>query len=259
LNSATWYIFPRKKKKCIGLFVLALRLLPEVLSDISLKDHRMRRRMLLLLMIVLLITGSATGVRASTDCQRWFIAYKKQLLQSQTAKRIHAAKLRARRYARMKLAGYVKPKPVARPHHHRRPRRPTMTRAELLRRLDLACGILPERESDQPIISEEIPREFSSHPLLEDDILPVSDSDGGQLAYVIPPQLPLTGQDYNYPRPPINWPPTGGFPGFPVFPPIVPPTPPGPPVTPVPEPENIVLLLTGLIGAAGVVRRRIKS
>jgi hypothetical protein len=213
----------------------------------------MRRRVFLLLMIVLLLTGSATGVHASTDCQRWFIAYKNELAHSQAAKRLHAAKLRARRYAQMKLAGYIKPKPVPKPRHSY-PRRPRMTRAEMLRRFNLACGVLPEREADPLTISEETPADFSSQHSFGDRVEPLPVADDEQLATVPPPQYP------NYPTD-NPMPPIGGFPGTPGgggFPPSGPP-PSQPPVTPVPEPESLVLLLTGIIGGAGVIRRKIKA
>jgi hypothetical protein len=220
----------------------------------------MQRRVLLFLMMVLLVTGSATGVHASTDCQRWFDAYKQQLAHSQAVKRLQAAKLRARRYAQMKLAGYVKPKAVAKPHS-RYPHRPRMTRAEALRRLNLACGVLPEDEADQPSLkSEKMFADFTSERAFA--LLPEVDSNDEQmLASTVPPSFPFMGApaiQTTVDMPPIYTPPMWGNPGIPghvVFPGGAGPVPPA--VAAVPEAESIVLLLIGLIGGAGMIPRRI--
>lgn len=221
----------------------------------------MQRRALLLLMIVLLVTGSATGVHASTDCQRWFIAYKQQLEHSQAVRRLRLAKARARRYARMKLAGYVRPKPVAKPHRHYPPRT-RMTRAEVLRRYNLACGVLPEKEIDQQIIREEIPAAFSAQRSL--DFLQPEDSDDQQMlaSNPLPPPFADTGETPEYPTPggpPVYMPPIGGFPGGPGG--WIPPSGPTPPpvIPAVPEPGSLALLLTGLMAGAGALRRKTQS
>ena len=104
------------------------------------------RRLLQILLLVFLVTASATGVRASTDCEKWFIAYKQQLAHTKSMQRIQAAKIRAKRYAQRKLAGYVKPKPaVHKPKLVHVSHRPPMSREETLRHFNLACGVLPGR------------------------------------------------------------------------------------------------------------------
>ncbi len=257
-----------------------------------LAQGKIMRRLVYFLSLVLVVSASATCVNASTDCERWFASYRRDLVHSQQVKRIEAARRRARLYARRKLAGYVKPKPKPAPllfpvvHH------PTMNPREARRRVDLACGVLPESSEGQPLISEEQPAEFTADVLPPDELalLPGFDSpgtllpqdntpaapvfsseappsfSGGGVPVYIPPFTTPVGTAPGSSNgggtiPPVGTPPGGGSPvgtspvdTAPVdTPPVVIP----PPVlAPVPEPGSILFMLTGLAGAAGVVRRR---
>jgi hypothetical protein len=217
----------------------------------TLKVKRMRR-LIYLLLLVLFVSASATCVNASTDCERWFAAYRQELAHTRSVQRIAAAKRRAHLYAQRKLAGYVAPKPkvvLA---------KSPMTRHQTLHHFELACGVLPEDETDTPVIAEETlpPPPFEAHPLNDGvDLLPATLGD--LIAENDVPVPPSDGFSPSFPSgggTPIYTPPfTGGLtPGG---------TPPVPPVPPpdVPEPASYVLMLTGLAGAAGEIRRRLKS
>jgi hypothetical protein len=226
------------------------------------------RRLIYLLLLVLFVSASATGVNASTDCERWFVAYRSELAHSRSVQRIAAAKRRAKLYARRKLAGYVprpKPKLVLASH-------PRMTRKETLHHFNLACGILPEDGADEPDIAAETPAPFVERPLNEHaldgevGLLPATLGDMIAENDVPPPPggaaYPSSG------GPPVYVPPftggvtpSGGTPGTgTTVPPNTPGTPPVTPVLPdVPEPASFVLLLTGMAGAAGALRRRFKA
>lgn len=216
------------------------------------------RRWLQFVLLVMFVTASTTGVRASTDCERWFIAYKQQLAHAKSVQRIEAARRRARLYAKRKLANYVKP---ANPKPHV-PRRRPMSREETLRHFNLACGVLPEEAADKPLVSEETLPEFAPHLR---DFLPTDPvEEGTEIAnYIAPPYIPPGFGPPADGGPPIYYPPFGGTGGS--FTPGTPGNPgtPGTPGTPdipeVPEPGSIVLLLTGLAAAAGAVRRRFRQ
>jgi len=213
------------------------------------------RRFLLSLVIIFAAATAATGVHASTDCERWFIAYKHSLAQTKAAKQLRVAKHRVHAYMHRKLAAYKKPtgKPKV---LHARARRPKMSREEMLRRFNLACGELPEKSpSTQTLQSEELLPAFLSSPHPD---IPLEDGPGTGLiaSNELPPYTP--GE---------SWPGGGAPPGFgggfggggttPSGPtPNVPNVPDPPVVTPVPEPSSVVFLLTGIAGAAGVMRRR---
>jgi len=217
------------------------------------------RRLIYLLLLVLFVSVSATCVNASTDCERWFAAYRNELAHTRNAQRIAAAKRRAKLYAQRKLSGYTpKPKPKLVPASHPR------TRKETLHRFNLACGVLPEDQVDEPVIAEETPIPFTEHPL-NDGIDPLPSDFGEMITENDLPPTPFTdGTSPDYPSgggPPIYAPPfTGGFApggGTPGGGTTVNPT---TPVAPeVPEPASYVFMLTGMIGAASAIRQRFKA
>jgi hypothetical protein len=210
------------------------------------------RRLVYFLLLVLVVGVSATGVSASTDCERWFAEYHSQLVHSQQVQRLAAAKRRAKRYAMRKLAGYVKPAnpPVHVAHG------PKMPRHEAMRKIELACGVLPEDSPAEPLIAEEVPADIVPElaPSDEAGLLPGFDGPGSLLPEESVPTPPV----FSEAPPPAGGPPiyTPPF-TTPVGNSTAPPPPPPPP-PPVPEPSSVILLLTGLVGTGGVVRRRFK-
>jgi hypothetical protein len=219
------------------------------------------RRLTYLLLLVLFVSISATCVNASTDCERWFAAYRSELANSRNLQRIAAAKRRAKLYANRQIA-QIKPKPklvLA--------KGPRMNRKQTLHHFNLACGVLPEDAVDEPPIAEEPALPFIEHPLNDGiDLLPAGFGD--MIAEDDVPPPPLTdGASPNNPSgggPPIYVPPfTGGITspggGQPGTGTTVPPTPPVTPIPDVPEPASFVLLLTGMAGAAGAFRRKFKA
>ncbi len=222
------------------------------------------RRLMYLLILVIFVGISATCVNASTDCERWFKAYREQLAHTRQLQRVAAAKRRAKLYAQRKLAGYVpkpKPKTVVKSG-------PRMTRVQTLHHFDLACGELPEDGSDGGgTIAEEGQPPFLSHPM--DDGLDLEPAGLDQMI-AENDAPPYGGSESSPDSPPGGYPnygppvggggPPGGGGGTPGGGQTVPPPnspPPPPPATPeVPEPGSLVLVLTGMAGAAGAMRRR---
>jgi len=217
------------------------------------------RRLTYLLLLVLFVSISATCVNASTDCERWYAAYRSELAHSRNLQRVAAAKRRAKLYPQRKIS-QIQPKPKV-----VLAKAPRMTRKQTLHHFNLACGVLPEDSADEPEIAEEIPPSFTAHPLNDGvDVLP--DGFGDMIAQDDLPASPLT--DESSPGtpsgggPPIYTPPFTGALTFPgggqpgtgtTVPPVT-------PVTPdVPEPASFVLLLTGMAGAAGAFRHRFKA
>ena len=217
------------------------------------------RRFLLFLVAFLVVASAATGVQASTECERWFIAYKNALAHSKPMHQLRVANHRVRRYVHRKLA-VLKPKPKNKPkvlgaRAHRRPK----TREEMLRSFNLACGDeLPDGSTPPQLLKGE---DLPPFPPARPDIALDGGGDGSLIAENELPLLPPMG---GYP-PSEGGPGYGGFGGFgypggpaPHIPDTIPTgeTPDVPPVSSVPEPGSVVLVLTGIAGAAGVVRRR---
>ncbi len=222
----------------------------------------MSRKLQLVLLLLLIVGTTETGVRASTDCERWMAAYKTNLAHAKAVRRMQAAHERVKHLAQRKLANYVKkpsaPKPV-RAHFVR----PKYTRQQMLDRFNILCGDLPgmNKPADQLMEGKMTPVEFASEmkPFVPVDL--ENTDDGGLIASTDgpPPYEPPTngpGDGPNTGGPGGGGPPIyGGGPGGGT---TTSEPPPAPPITTVPEPGSIVMVLTGLVGSAGAARRRMQ-
>ena len=209
------------------------------------------RRLWVALLLILVSVSVATGVRlhALTECERWIAEYRDTLAKSPGVQRANAVRHRVGRYVRHKVT--LKKASGARILSARY-MRPKMSREEALRKMEFACGSI---ELDQPALSD-----LAASP--------------------VPVFVPAAAEDIPAPpAPPVFvaqnvLPPDGGFPigGIPIAPNfpgagggtppgggtvIPPPPPPPPPPAQTPEPGSLILMATGLAGAAVAFRRRV--
>ena len=212
---------------------------------------RMRTIACSCLLVAASVGGAKTLAAASPDCARWIKEYQQGLTRRAVLGKKHVVKAAHR---------LIVPRPhlqnASMPTNRVRPAK--LSPSEMLKRFKVLCG------EDLP--DEVLPAAFVPTGL-EDAVIPPSDTptDYDTLAGLPPGGAPFVpGTDTPPGATPPATPPVGGTPpgGGPVTPiiPIAPATP-VTPVTPspVPEPDTLILLLTGIGTIPVVLRMRRKD
>ncbi|MCL2659366.1 MAG: PEP-CTERM sorting domain-containing protein [Acidobacteriaceae bacterium] len=215
------------------------------------------RRFVLYLILFLVTIAAAKGVRASTDCERWLVEYRNALAHSSVVQRAKAAHRQFHNYVHGHVGALTKPPLSMRPHLQRAAfGPPRMTREEILRRLRMACGDVPEETVPSQQLIEAAPPPGNFLPGTPTAPIELASLDEGSVAPAYSssssiPGAPGFGPGTGYPG---FWPAGGGSNGG------------GgnggggggnPP--PIPEPGSIFLILTGLPAMAGFVRCKVRS
>lgn len=220
------------------------------------------RRTLILFFALVSLGICATGVHAAqTDCQRWWTEYRQALARNPAVHRIRHARHRVHHAAKTKLAKFVHPRPHTAPKVLPARQRLHPTVKQVRHAFDFACGELPDTE-DAELLDLAKPADFISELNLPETPLDTLPAASGPIALNELPQYPGSTAHVppETPATPILGPVIGPIGALPVVPslPGSPSTPGSPtvPESPVPEPESLALLLTGVLGAAGVIRRR---
>ena len=217
------------------------------------------RRILFLLLALTIIASASKGL-ASTDCEKWLAEYKKELAQKTSVQQALNARERARRYAKRQVGHLISPAAAPKPHPLRvSTTRPHLTPAQMLKRFDLLCGELPIDSPNQVLDGRMSPDEFISEMSMggpvDTETMP---GDNTLIATEdAPPYTPgevSSGKGGTVPVWPIYGPvPSGGS----YIAPLSSPPPVLVPVSSVPEPNSLVLMLTGALGAGVGIRRRL--
>ena len=222
------------------------------------------RRFVLYLILFLVTIAAAKSVRASTDCEKWLAEYRNALARSSVAQRVKAAHRKFHNYVHGRVGALTKPPLSMRPHFQQASfGPPRMTREEILRRLRLACGDIPEESIPSQQLIAAVPPPGNFLPGTPSAPIELASLDEGSVAPAYSssavPGAPGIGPGIGYPG---IWPGggggnngggggnggggNGGGKG-------------GNDPPPIPEPGSIFLILTGLPALAGFVRCKVRS